>query len=86
MGWNMGWGGGSWIFMGLGIMLVLGVVIVGLVGLLRSSSGSPAPSEHITAPRGQEPSAAARILDERFARGDITEAEHRQMRDVLRHG
>ncbi len=64
----MGWTG--WIFMALVWTLFVG----GVVWLVRSVSG----------PRDDGSSAARRILDERFASGEITAEEYEARRRVLR--
>ena len=77
MYWNdghmSGWGYG---FMGVGMALFWGLLIFGIVVLLRYTGGG----------RGQPPApdSAERILAERFARGEIDEQEYRQRLDVLR--
>jgi putative membrane protein len=69
-----GWGSGfGWIW-----MLVIWVVVIGgvvwVVTQLATTNGR----------RGQDDSSEARsVLDERFARGEIDEAEYRRIRDEL---
>jgi putative membrane protein len=81
MYWDHGWGWGAWVAMGL-MMLAFWAVIAALVVVaLRSpwhhhDEPSPTPQP----PRGD---AAMRILDERFARGEIDEQEYRAKREVL---
>ncbi|MEO7422695.1 MAG: SHOCT domain-containing protein, partial [Ornithinibacter sp.] len=75
---------GGWALMGLAMVMFWGAVAYGLVVLLRPSSrasGGGAPS---IAERMPEKSSALRTLDERFARGDMTEEEYRQRRDLLK--
>ena len=72
--------GGSWAFafMGLGMLLFSGVLIVGIILLLR-----------YLGPRrngASEQSSAERWLAERYARGEIDEHEYRQRLQVLRGG
>ena len=75
-GWMMGW---MWIWP---VLVVAGLLIIGYVVLRLVQSGRP------TSPTGADPaySAARRILDERFARGEIDEDEYRRRRDLLRGG
>lgn len=65
--WGMGLGG--WLWMVLGIVLVVAVVwvlVTALVGRDRTSADDP-----------------AQILKARFARGEITQAEYEQARRLL---
>ncbi|WP_227753700.1 MULTISPECIES: SHOCT domain-containing protein [Ramlibacter] len=59
----MGWGGGGF---GLGHLLWWALVIIGVVLLVRSLSGVG---------RRDDGSRALRILEERYARGEIDKAE-----------
>jgi putative membrane protein len=76
-GWgdHMGWNGGWWIVMAIGMVLFWGLVIFGVVWLVRELSGA----------RGQEKSepGALAILDRRFADGTISTEEYRERRAVL---
>lgn len=79
--WNggAGWGAGAWVMM---VMMATFVVLcVGLVvWLVRQSSQQGAAPAQLSAPPGGD---ARRILDERFARGEIDEAEYRARRELL---
>jgi putative membrane protein len=70
MGWMNGWG------MGFGMLLwlvILALIIAGLVWLVRSQPIG----------RGQRRSAGLDVLDERYARGEITRDEYLRMkRDI----
>lgn len=75
MMWNGSWGFGGMLAMSLLMIAFWALVVAGVVWLVRTS-------------RRPEPSArsypvAMRILDERFARGDLTEEEFRQHRAAL---
>ena len=82
MWWNngMGWGGmgaGGWVVMTLLMLAFWALVVFGVVALYRS--GRPAgPGSGTT----QEPS-AEKVLDERFARGEINAEEYQARRTVL---
>ncbi len=101
MFWHDGMGVAGWWGLGLGMVLFWGLVIAAIVVLVRWAAGSgrghqhgpmPPQVQHGPAaqapPSGPAPSAtdAHRILDERFARGEIDEDEYRRRRDVLRGG
>lgn len=83
MGWYGGWGAGTWIWMGLGMIVFWGLVIFAIVAVLRwtsqdrqrGGSGAPPPATGATG--------ALQTLDERFARGDLTEEEYRHRRQIL---
>jgi putative membrane protein len=69
-----------WIGMGLGLLLFL-VVIYLIVQLLRRSRGDVDRRDG----RYDNPSSdALRILDERFAKGEITEEEYERRRSMLK--
>jgi putative membrane protein len=76
MTWHGGWGFGGWAAMGLMMLLFWGLIIVGVVAVIRS--WRPGPQDA----RGGQ-SNARRLLDERFARGEIDEEDYRKRREVL---
>ena len=76
-GWNNGGGSGVWMLMVLFMIVFWTLVVGGVVWLLRNKGHQ---HQEPTAP-GE--SAARRILDERFARGELTEEEYRQRRELL---
>lgn len=69
----MGW---MWIWP---VLIVAGLLMIGYV-VVRLVQGGRSPSPTGTGPAD---SAARRILDERFARGEIDEDEYRQRRKLL---
>lgn len=71
---DYGWGGG----MGLGMLLFWGLLIVGIVMLMRSSRGSGACGK-----REREKSALD-ILKERYAKGEIEREEFEQKKADLK--
>jgi putative membrane protein len=68
-------GTGWWIVMMLGMVLFWGLVILGVIWLVREVGG---PRRHGAAP--DDPLA---ILDRRLAEGDITVKEYQQRRKIL---
>ncbi len=76
MMWTNGWSVGGWVLMALLMIVCWSLVIGGVIWLLRNSSRQQRP------PAPGEPG-AQQILDERFARGALTEVEYRQRRDLL---
>jgi putative membrane protein len=76
-----GWGWGAWLAMGLMMLAFWGVIAALVVVVVRSSGWrARAPGEAAEQPRDD----ALRILDERFARGEIDVDEYTRRRDVLR--
>ena len=77
-----GWGVGAWLMMALITLAVLALIVAGVVALnRRSNSATPPPP----AP-GSGGSDALRILNDRFARGEIDETEYTKRRDLLTPG
>ena len=72
---DWGWGWGGWLLMTAGMLVFWGLVIWGVAWLVRSSApaspGRPTPEQ---------------VLADRFARGDIEEAEYHRRLDTLRAG
>lgn len=82
--WNGGWGWGGWLAMGL-VMLVFWGSIVALIAVLVRGTGTHREAQPSPPPTPDAPEAAAlRILQERFARGEIDADEYEQRRKVLR--
>ena len=76
-----GWGPGRWIAMGL-MLLAFWALIAALVVYVVRNLGHR-HDDH-SAAGGAPPDNAMRILEERFARGDIDTDEYNQRSDVLR--
>ena len=77
MFWNDGsWGWGAWMFMVLCIVAAIGLIAWFGALALKSASSPSADSR-------AQPDAES-VLAERFARGEIDEAEFRTRRSVLR--
>jgi putative membrane protein len=75
---GMGW----WNYAGMGIGMVLfwALLILGIVALIRFTTGNP---DRSVSPPGTPPS-AEQVLADRFARGEISETEYRDRLAVLR--
>ena len=89
-GHGSGWG--TWFGMGVMMVVFTALVVLVVVLVLRAIPASRPPAPPAASrdhDGGPSPSAAAvtpaeRVLDERFARGDIDEQEYRSRRGVLR--
>ncbi len=78
-GWYAGnWGIGTWVALTLVMLLFWGSVVTALILLLRRP---PTPDGDGLRPAHRD---AEHILNERFARGEIDEAEHAARRAALR--
>lgn len=77
--WGWSYGGMGW-GMGLGMLLFWGLVIAGIVALLRGVLGTSRPDEP---PAHEHRLDAREILDQRYARGEIERAEYEQKRRDL---
>ena len=80
MWWDHGWGWGDWLGMSLMMLVFWGLVIWLIVWLVRTSS---AKRDTTTTPAATRPED---VLAERFARGEIDEAQYQDRLRVLRGG
>jgi len=75
---HMTWSGGWWILMALGMILFWGLVILGIVWVVR---GLRSPGDHPgNGRRAEDPLA---ILDRRFAEGAVSAEEYRLRKSIL---
>jgi putative membrane protein len=77
MMWNNGMGWGGWLLMSLTTVGFWALVVFGIVALFRRTP------EGGTQGRPSRESDAQRILDERFARGEIDAEEYQRRLQVL---
>lgn len=82
MGYGYGWGGGLWMLGGL--LLLVGFIVLVVWAVTRIAPSGRPPTQDPSRPT-QDPSRPTpnEILRERFARGEITEAEFEQAKKVL---
>jgi putative membrane protein len=80
MGWGMGWMWGFWILLVLGIVLLVFVLVNSFTG----SRGGTRPGGY--GQPGAGPGRAREILDERYARGEISTEEYRERLRGLEEG
>ena len=79
MMWD-GYGMGPWGW-GLGALIVIGVIILVIVVVRLATNRTSSPPTSPTPGAGS--SDVGRILDERYARGELTTEEYRQRKSVL---
>jgi len=76
-----GGGAGGWMFFGflmmVGVVLLVVVVVRVIAGGVRRGTDEPAH------PRGRPESEARRLLDERYARGELSTEEYQERLRVL---
>lgn len=80
---GIGWAG--WLMMVILVVLLVAILVVALLALLGKVPG-PRGGAAPTAPSVPPPSDAERLLDQRFAAGEIDEEEYRRRRGVLHGG
>lgn len=78
MWWHGDWNGWAWLAMTVSMVAFWGLLIWGVLSVVRSAGGGSAVS---TGPPDPE-----QILRERFARGEIDADEFEQRLEVLRRG
>lgn len=79
MMWDNGWDTGQWIWMTVMMVGFWGLIAVAVIALVRAvRPGHPAAAAG--PPNGND---ARRILDVRFARGEIDADEYAQRREAL---
>ncbi len=85
MWWHHGaWGAGDWVAASLLMLLFWAVVVAGVVLLVRSLTARGGPGGNVQPGSEQESAdSARRMLDERFARGELTEEEYTRRRNLL---
>jgi len=78
MWWYVGSGWGGWLAMGLMMVVTWGLLIFGGVAVWRAVSRTD------RGPRPADTPTPERLLDERFARGEIDVDEYTHRRELLR--
>lgn len=76
-GWDMGW---SWLF---GLLLVVGTVLLVVLAMRVFSGGSNRGGGSSPTEPTAGASRARQILDERYARGELTAEQYREQVQVL---
>jgi putative membrane protein len=79
MWWHGDWNGWAWLAMSASMLAFWALVIWGVVTVARSANQPAQPGPDTAPPRDPE-----QILRERFAQGEIDEAEYEHRRQVLR--
>lgn len=85
--WDGGWGAGNWLLMGFGMLLFWALVVAGIVWLVHYTTSNRTvpggPGVPLDKPSGPGRPSGREILDERYARGEISVEEYRTRRDTL---
>ena len=84
-GHDWGWGWGAWLWMSVMMVVFWGLIIAGIVVLVRYLTGSRQGGPSASSSDQGRPS-AEELLDERFARGEIEQDEYTRRRELLRAG
>jgi putative membrane protein len=82
-----GWGGGHWVAVIVMMVLFWGAIGLVVLAVVRSGGWSHHHDHYdhrLGAPRRDSTDDAERILHERFARGEIDEAEYTRRHDLLK--
>ncbi len=74
MDWNGHWQSGNWLAMSLVMVVCVALIATAVVVVVRSLR------DRDLRPTGEE---ARRVLDQRFARGEISEDEYTRRRELL---
>ncbi|MBX7444885.1 MULTISPECIES: SHOCT domain-containing protein [unclassified Arthrobacter] len=84
MMWGYGQGGGWWLW---GVLLLLGIALLVVLAVWAFVGGIRGGGTRGWQGHGRPPaSTARRILDERFARGELTADQYREQLRVLGEG
>ena len=78
-GYGNGMSGWGYVLMIAALLVVVGLVATGVLVVIRSGAAARRPATDLM--RSQE---AERILEQRFARGEVDQDEFRSRMDVLR--
>jgi putative membrane protein len=84
--WDGGWTAGDWVLMSVGMLLFWALVVAGIVWLVRYTTGdrrTNGAGVSLDKPSGPPARTARDILDERYARGEISDEEYRTRRETL---
>ena len=76
--WNYGMSWGGWLLMSLAMVAFWAIVVVGVLALFRGFGSTGAGSDRRWGGDAQ------RVLDERFARGEIDQQEYLAREEVMR--
>jgi putative membrane protein len=82
-GWYQGMGWGGWFTMGIVMILLWGLVVWGIVALVRSMNAPDPKASFRTRPR-EATTSSDDILAKRFAHGELDEEEYRRRLAILR--
>ena len=81
--WHGDWSGADWALMSVAMLLFWTAVVAGIIWLVRVTGNRPGEQSPPNAPSGPGRPTAREILDERYARGELTDEEYRTRRDAM---
>lgn len=76
-------GGSGWIWMVIGVFVLIGVVVRAVIAMTNRSHGDQAAPTASVAPDGGGRARARQVLDERYASGEITSDEYTERLHTL---
>lgn len=76
--WHGYWSVGDWVWMSLVMVVFWSLVVAGTVWLVRGRHGSDRPTD-----RQGSATSPQQLLDERYARGELSDEEYLHRRDLL---
>ncbi|WP_019482559.1 SHOCT domain-containing protein [Arthrobacter sp. TB 23] len=82
---GMGWGWIFWSLLIIGVLVLVFVLVRSLTGPAGAERGSTQGGDY-TRPTGAGPGGAREILEERYARGEISTEEYRERLRTLEEG
>lgn len=87
MMWNGDWSAGDWALMSVLMVLFWTAVVAGGVLVVRAAARAASRRADDRGPSGtgrpEGRTSAREVLDERYARGELSDEEYRARRDVL---
>ena len=82
--YSNGSGMGGWMF--FGVLMMVGVVLLVVVLIRVMAGGVRSGTDQSAPPRGRPTSGARQLLDERYARGELSTEEYQERLRVLEQG
>ena len=81
--WHGDWSGADWALMSVAMVLFWAAIAAGVIWLVRTAGRRSDERVPLDAHEPSDRPSARDILDERYARGEMSDEEYRARRDVL---